>query len=90
MLKGLEWEACQLIGGSEPEKSCQGPSVKKKKDRLNASRMNRKLFFFFLLENGKQQQYLCLEGKQVLGCFLMLSKIKGQKVNLPNWLSATV
>lgn len=56
-LKKSEQEACQLIGvtafiDSDPKKSHQGPSVKKRKNRLNASKINRKhpfLKFFFCL-----------------------------------------
>lgn len=97
LLKKSEQEACQLIGVtaftvSDPQKSHQGPSVKKRKDRLNASKMNRKHLFFFSFSFGKRKTAIyVLGGKaEMLGYVLTLRKSKGQKINLLNSLPANV
>jgi len=98
LLEELEQKTCQLIGvrpfiGSGPQKSHQGPSVMQRKDRLNASKINRKHpFIFFLLRKTTVISVLGGKAEMLLlkTLFLILSKSKGQKINLLILLSANV
>lgn len=76
LLKKVEQESCQLISvrafvGSDPQKSHQGPPVKKRKDKLNTFKINRKhLFLFFpsTFGKGKATVILVFRGKaEMLG-----------------------